>query len=211
MKLLKYLVCLLLITTNIYAFDGNRKGFLLGGGLGIHAIPFKEDVRKGVATSHSVFPVNTEDKRAIAYGASVDLFVGYGISPKTVLFFDNNIALGLSSVSWSDDSLEESDSTYLSSGSSGLLGLQIWDVGCRYYIKDDSSTLFVSAVSGPMRTVGDIGIKRYGPAFGIGVGYEFKKHRNVEFKYHFGKVASKDDSLKYTYNLFQVVFSFLGY
>lgn len=168
----KLIVCSLFITvvTSLLAFDGQRKGFLLGGGIGMSRIDYRQEVE---------YEYNGETEKGKDYsenGIAAEFKIGYGASNKLELYFSHqatyfNLDAGYDSIIIANSASTLAASYFLSSqlddGNwhpsafvSGGLGISNW--GEAY--EEDQETA-------------------EGQSFFVGLGYEFSKHFRVSLNY----------------------------
>lgn len=152
---------MVLSATAVHAFDGNRKGFILGGGIG------------PVVTSYTVevdddFFGNYTTDRESKFGLATDFRIGGGINEKFMLYYANR-------VSWFGVDDEMEDGVTIAHG----IGL----VGLSYYLEAAAPSVYftgtvgISSWSAPFEEDSDTWS---GFGIGGGVGYEFARHWSVE-------------------------------
>lgn len=160
----------LLFTQNLQAFDGNRKGFILGFGAGFSSLTSKIGYE------------NSSNKYTEGYVPFVTNFkIGGGVNEQILIYWS-------SKVNWF--SRDEKDNKTWISGIGTISG--------SYYLKPDIKSFFLSGGIGyasyqaPFETDNQ---EEYtydpGLAFFIGGGYEFAKHFSVETGICYGS-TSKD-------------------
>ncbi|MBP2681377.1 MAG: hypothetical protein H6Q78_1240 [Candidatus Krumholzibacteriota bacterium] len=154
-------VAVTLWATAVHAFDGNRKGFILGGGI----VPAFTSY--SVEVSDDFFGNYTTD-RETKFGLATDFRIGGGITDKVMLYYANK-------VSWFSVDGEMDGSVTIAHG----IGL----IGVSYYLEAAApsvyfvGTLGLSSWSAPFEENSDTWS---GFGVGGGVGYEFAKHWSVE-------------------------------
>lgn len=140
------------------AFDGQRKGFVLGGGLGGGAAHLKQTFSDGQDA--------LEGERD-AYGSLVtDFRIGGAFNNQWMLYYDNQI--------WwfnTENALGNSETF--------IFGIGL--VGLSYYFKTESPSLYAVATIG-IAQFGTSDNYSDSNSFGIsgGLGYEFARHWSIE-------------------------------
>ncbi|MBK7141364.1 MAG: hypothetical protein IPH75_04705 [bacterium] len=190
-KLSNSLVFILLACTTIscmsvsaLAFDGKRKGFVLGGGIGF--APIAHQARTGSQLSswetdnydfdsvviHATYTPFYDPINRVSIAAQIE--IGYGFDEHNILLYREQHAFysyfdvrsqGMSSITWS----------HFYGESAGPL---FSTVGIGYF--------FVSNISSS-ESVGGLGD---GLALSIGIGYEFKRHFACELSFSQGRINS---------------------
>ncbi len=178
-SLLITLLTMLLMATSTYAFDGQRKGFILGGGLGVG--PFadvsidnsdEDDSHAGVAFNLLVGYAWDEQNMivylldAIHYSEDTDFWLGYDAATQ-----------GFGGIGYFHYFGPTGKSAYICGG----LGLQYWEPsGWDWGIFDS----------------------RPDPEAGFGIliggGYEFTRHLQVYSSLSFGRTSEGDDDYNHT-------------
>ncbi|MBP2681376.1 MAG: hypothetical protein H6Q78_1239, partial [Candidatus Krumholzibacteriota bacterium] len=74
------IVAVTLFATSVHAFDGNRKGFILGGGLG----PGWTSYAQGYGDS---FDGEDTSARETKFGLATDFKIGGGINEKIMVYY----------------------------------------------------------------------------------------------------------------------------
>ncbi len=186
------LIAIAVMTTSAEAFNGERKGFLLGFGVGPGWSSFQGDV-EGYETG------DRESKFAIG----TDFKIGAGINDQLLIYYVNRVAWFKSS-SVTSDSLLQEDVTIASS-----VGL----VGISYYFKTEAPAWYV---------VGAIGVSTWSAplesdsetftGFGVtgGIGYEFTKHWSLEATVNWGKPSKTIQATEVEVNAISVLVTFMG-
>ena len=162
----KYIILFILFIifsySKVFCVDGQKKGFIIGGGLGIGLL---------INTSAVIStPYNTEYKEVFL----TDFKIGYAPSNTLQIFFSNKVSwlgvndiIGLYSIGLSQ---------YLSEAETGLFISASFGVG-------------LSLLNAPLLKNIDssIGFGVYG-----GVGYEFSKHSNIEVDFLYSSFTEKN-------------------
>jgi len=165
---LALIACLTLcIATGASAFDGNRKGFILGGGLGLGLTSFTQTVEVyGVSVTS-----DREDKSAIM----TDFKIGFGASDQVLIYWS-------SKVSWFSIENVYGNNVTIANGFGG--------VGVTYYFQPAAPSPYIQGGVGfstwslPFEEGTDTWI---GGGLSLGGGYEFSRHWSVEGDLVFGK------------------------
>lgn len=216
------LLLLTLLITLTSAFDGNRRGFILGGGAGLHLMPCKESISSDSINDiwyrpSSVFPKRYNDEVVPSFGVSTDFILGGGITPQIMVYYENSVSFSFYHLTWEDEPethLNADGEEVLSQsggGSNGIFVNGATMIGGRYYFSPQERSLFVTGSLGTAVTIDPGNFSHIGPGFTLGGGYEFKKHRHVEFKYLHGKTAEKSDEVAHRFNSFQILFTALAF
>ncbi len=159
MKKLFLFSILLLIGTQLFAFDGERKGFILGLGLGGSGYSFTQTIDNGYSSS-------TTDPES-DFGLATDFTIGFAPNNQLELFYS-------SKVTWLEMVNIYNEEVTITSGIAGF--------GISYHFVDSrtwSPNLFVNGSVGfstwtaPFESGSDIWI---GTGFTCGIGFEFIKH-----------------------------------
>jgi len=180
MRKLVLLILIVLITlfliVNAYAFDGKRKGFFLGGGLGPGFTSLKETITySGLFDGESSESSEWESK----FGLVTNFKIGYAPSDIVEIHYTSKVSWFASKIYWWG--LESKDVT-MASGLSAL--------GVTYYFKPEAPCYFItggigfSTLSLPFESHSEIKI---GGGLFAGAGYEFARHFNVELDLIWGK------------------------
>lgn len=167
-----YIAISVLCSSSIFAFDGERQGFILGGGLGGAFVSYTttssylpESVSKDIGAIHSVFKIGYAPSNVfeIYYISKVSWWSGVN----TEGYYDDQLqTLGLAAVGASYHLNNESNEGWFMSGGFGL-----------------SSLLTLSFNSGD----GYSGFGLYG-----GAGYEFIEHWSVQLDLIYSSVSNSD-------------------
>ena len=175
--LILIVLIMLFLITNANAFDGKRKGFFLGGGLGPGFTSLKETITySGLFDGESSESSEWESK----FGLMTYFKIGYAPSDIVEIHYTNKISWFGDKVYFFGDSMGE-DVT-MASGLSTL--------GMTYYFKPEAPSYFItggigfSTLSLPFESHSEIKI---GGGLFAGAGYEFARHFNVELDLIWGK------------------------
>jgi opacity protein-like surface antigen len=183
------LALVVMVATTATAFDGYRKGFILGGGLGFGLTNFSQELNDMSSDSETNLGVGT------------DFVIGGGINEKMMIHW-------VSKVAWTSMENVFGNSVTIASGFGGaaLTGFinevppsLYWTVGLGF-----------TSWSAPFESGSTAS---YG--FGLlgGLGYEFTKHWTVEGGVTYGQPKETEGSLELTTKAlnFTVVVKVLGY
>lgn len=171
----------LAISTPARAFDGNRKGFMLGAGLGLGMTSFTQEVEiTGLGSNKS----DRESKTGLA----TDFRIGAGLSEQFSLYYVNRVA-------WFsiDNAL----------GDKATIANSVGLVGGTYHLKPEGPSFYLNGLIGlsswaaPFESGSDAST---GFGFGLGAGYEFSKHWSVEGNLGFGSPSDESGGVKLTTN-----------
>ncbi len=180
--LLALLVPVFLINaTNAFAWDGKRKGFIIGVGAGGGLASYKPYV---------IFADNetSEGERTSKFAFMSDFKIGFAPSNQVALYW-------MSKVAWFGYTLEYHDQ-FIDIRQSYTIANGIGGVGCAYYFQPEGPSPYVTAGLGfsswdaPFEENSD-GIT--GSGFVLGAGYEFSKHWSLEGNLTWGSPNEKDD------------------
>lgn len=173
-------VCLLLgLSTTALAFDGKRKGFTLGGGLGAGMTSFRQEL--------AVPPRFQLDSETVNKGAMViDFRIGYAPTDQLDLYYIHEVSwFGMTNV------LDETVTIVNSTG--GL--------GATYYLAPRAPSVYLlgliglSMWSAPFESHSDTWT---GFGVGAGVGYEFVPHWALEGSLSYGNPQTSAGPLTLT-------------
>ena len=191
------LTVLIVTATSVYAFDGERKGFILGFGIGPGYTNFSQEING--------LELDSEGKVSIA----TDFKIGYGFNEQFLLYYENRVSwFKMTSVSDCDFAYgfrcAEEDVT-IAHG----IGL----VGMSYYFQTEAPSFYilgsvgVSTWSAPFETNSDTSV-----GFGIsgGGGYEFTKHWSIEGTLNYGNPSTVQYGFDATTKVFSALFTITG-
>lgn len=190
------LVCILVlgIASNASAWDKERRGFILGIGMGPGYSSYT-DTRD--SSGQEIFSAN-ESKFAFLS----DFKIGYAPNNKLMVYW-------LSKVAWfgKNDSTTDYQDNTIASGVGGL--------GISYFLKPQAPSLFVTAGAG--FSAWSIPFEGTDPWTGIGfawgLGYEFSTNWNVEANVVLGKPKDEVGNIKSSASVFSfgLAFNVIGY
>ncbi len=194
-KVLGVLVgCIVLsVATNVLAWDGQRKGFILGGGLGLGMTSFTQTLEfMGMSETSP-----REDK----FGFQTDFKIGYAPTDLLQIYY-------VSKVSWFELKNVFGDEVTITSGLGGA--------GVSYYLQPEAPSAFFTGGIGI--ATWDLPFEERADAwagFGLyaGAGYEFTRYWNVEFDFVWGNPSEEVSGLKASTNALSLMFTInvLGY
>jgi len=171
------LLLLCLFTGSASGFDGQRKGFILGGGVGLGMTSVKQSIDDGVSVTTG------ESETKFAFGT--DFRIGWGIDSLWEVFYFNDL-------SWFTAENIFGNKITFATGVGGI--------GVRRYFGPPGAAPFVTAGVG--LSTWDTPFEEGGKAWwGVGVmaggGYEFSPHWSVEANLSYGE--PKEDELNLTF------------
>lgn len=184
---LYFLSCL---CTYGFAFNGKRKGFILGGGLGTGLTSFTQTVE--------IMNVETTSDRENRLPLVTSFVIGAGINNKFMLYYYNK-------VSWFSIENVLGDDVVISSGVGGL--------GITYYLEPKAPSVFIvggagaSSWSAPFESDTDYW---WGPGFMLGAGYEFSPHWSIEADVALGWPSYEEGGTAARSNVFSLMVAFNG-
>ena len=149
-----------------FAFDGNRKGFLLGGGLGLGVDTYTQELSDGIDTVKS--------DRLTDFSIGTDFKIGGGVSEQLFLYFHNQSA-------WFSIDNIFNDTVTIQSGVAG--------VGMTWFTSPEPRGFFLTATVGaaywdtPFESDSDA-LTSLGAI--LGIGREFAPHWSVDASVLFG-------------------------
>lgn len=157
---------MLISAASSLAFDGQRKGFILGGGIGFGMASYTQTVNDETS--------DRENKGAVI----TDFKIGFAANEQTEIYYT-------SKVSWFSLKNVFDETVTIANG--------IGAVGVSYSLKTYAPTWFLTGGLGlsswdaPFESNSDAWI-----GFGLfaGAGYEFSKHYGVEFDILYGKPST---------------------
>ena len=166
-----------------FAGDGSRKGFAVGGGLGL-----------GYQNANVTLTGVPKDGDDHYFAFGTDIRIGYGVSEETIVYFDNKN-------SWfSFDGGSSIDKDMASFGIAGI--------GASYYFDPGpGQTSYVLGSIGLAYWLwpGDGGVEATGVGFSVGFGAEFAPHWSVEATVGWGNPSEGEFDSKGTQVLVTLV------
>jgi hypothetical protein len=176
-KVLLVLVLSCFWVSALWGFDGQRKGFIVGGGIGLGSTSFKEKISSPLGTS--------ETDWTSEFAFMTDFKIGYGFTNQLELFYSDK-------GSWFD---------YF--GSVALNGLGMASVN--YYLRPEGPTFYLGGGVGfstftlPFENNSDVEL---GFGFYAGGGYEFTRHFAIQLDFMYGSPQDKSGGFEYTFTGF---------
>jgi hypothetical protein len=171
------LALITMTATPALGFDGKRKGFILGGGLGFGMTSFSQTLEFGGLKETS----DTENKGAFA----TDFKIGFASDEQLEIYY-------ASKVTWFSITNVYDEDVIVANGLNA--------VGVTYNLKPTSPTYFVTG--GIALATWDLPFENPAPDtwFGFGLyaggGYEFAKHYSVELDLLYGNPGDSEAGLK---------------
>jgi len=154
---------LIFLSANANAFDGKRKGFILGGGIGPGFTTFKEEIE--------FFWLKIESERLNKAAIMTDFKIGYAPSDFWEIYYTNK-------VSWFWITGDSEDKVTIANGLAAL--------GATYYFKPEAPSPFIAGGVGVTAWSAifesDPGTE-YGAGLFAGAGYEFARHFSMELDF----------------------------
>ncbi len=175
---LSSLIILLLLAASSKAFDGKRKGFILGGGLGVGP--------------YARVSVNGADGNWDHTGLGFNLLIGYAWDERNMLVYLRDIVLYLRDIE-----------TGLGA-STDLQALGFLGVGYFHYFGPVGRSAYFCVGLGHQDGFSEFAEHTYshsGLGFLVGGGYEFARHIQAHASASFGRTEGPDDD----YNHMQIV------
>ncbi len=178
-------IFLLALATSVSAFDGNRKGFVLGGGLG-----FGPSAKVTV----SVGSISASDENS---GLAIDFLIGYAWDEQNMIVFLRD------GIIYSEE-MSHSTTISIVQGFSGI--------GYFHYFGEVGKSFFITGGLGLQDwTSLDENYSSPDPGVGLllGGGYEFTRHLQVYSSLSFGKTS--EGSFKNDHSQFIIVISAVAF
>jgi hypothetical protein len=171
------LITILFLVANANAFNGKRKGFIIGGGLGAGFTTFKETV------TSDWLGILEESQRENKFALATNFKIGYAPSDFLEIFFTVKDSWFSSKVYFFGES----------AGEDVIMASGFWGPGVTYYFNPEAPSYFitggvgVSTLSLPFESHSEI---KFGGGVYAGAGYEFRDHFYVELDLGYGKPSS---------------------
>ncbi len=203
--LLSLLVPVLLINAaSAFAWDGKRKGFVLGAGAGGGLASYKFYYTSSGFRSNET----TENERESKFALMTDFKIGYAPSNQVAIFWMSKVAWFGYSFEYRDEFINLSESYTITNGIGG--------VAVAYYFNPEGPSPYLTGGLGfstwdaPFEEDSD-GIS--GSGFALGAGYEFSKHWSLEGNLTWGSPNEEDqgDELGVKTLAVRVTVNVLGY
>jgi len=191
------LTAVIVTATSVCAFNGERKGFVLGFGIGPGYTNFSQELG-GIES-------DSEGKASIV----TDFKIGGGFNEQFLLYYENRLSwfkLTVVDEVYYDPFADEVTFTETDVTIAHGIGL----VGMSYYFKTEAPSFYVlgsvgvSSWSAPFETNSDMWV-----GFGIsaGVGYEFAKHWAIEGTLNYGNPSTDQFTSDATTTAFSALFT----
>ncbi|MFH2048728.1 MAG: hypothetical protein ABIJ12_04705 [bacterium] len=158
-------VLLFILTSTSYSFDGQRKGFVLGGGLGICAVSHW-------SVNVDFYDLDVADANEERVGLGLHILIGGSFDEHNMLIYESNVS------GFNSELLNES----IGQGFSGAA----W----YHYFSSAGNSAFTALGLGFYQfKVGDYDATNPGGALLLGAGYEFSRHWQIGAYLTFGKTT----------------------
>ncbi len=168
---------LLFIASSVSAFDGMRRGFVIGGGIG-----FSADSK----WSTKVLGFNIEESGS---GSAGNFLIGYGWDEYNMIVADANVAIYKTSLFEPED---------ITQGFSGVA----W---YRYFGEKGSAFFTALGLGQYVFEVSNLGSNVEGLGFLLGAGYEFSPHFQAAFYFNSGQ--TKDGGFDFEHTSLNIIVS----
>jgi hypothetical protein len=193
-----FTLVLLCLVTSAQAFDGKRKGFILGGGAGLGHTSFTQEIGQAYPGYHESYESDRENKAAVM----TDFKIGYAWDDSWAVYYTSKVSwFGIENIYGQDvtiaNGLGAAAVTYWfkpqtpSGFVAGGLGYSTWSLP----FEDNSSDTW------------------FGAGLFMGGGYEFSKHWSVEGYLAWGKPKDTESGIEVSSNTFSIMLTVnvLGY
>ena len=169
-KFLLVLVLFLFVTSTVWGFNGMRKGFILGGGLGLGMTSYQEEL--------SGYKFDRVNRFAIM----TDFKIGYAPNQQWEIYYSDKS-------SWFD----AGSVIALHGVGTAAVNYYVKPLAPTFYL---SGGLGFATISTPFEDNSDTDI---GLGMFAGAGYEFAKHFAVQFDFMFGMPQESSSGVDYTF------------
>ena len=182
---------MLLTAANASAFDGQRKGFILGFGLGPGMDMHKQNASVSVL-GISLLDQDFVDESKFAF--ATDFRLGYAPNNQLIIYYDNK-------VSWFKADWGEEMAVNISTGSVNIMGYSdvmvlsgLTGFGVSYFLAPQAPSPFFTGGLGlaSSMTFESGTSARIGFGFFVGGGYEFAPHWFAEGNISYGSAAKSE-------------------
>lgn len=174
----------LLIISNVFGFDGKRKGFLLGFGLGYSNVSYKQTIE----AYNEDFTSPTETEAAFA----TDFKIGFAPNESFEIYYSSKVAwFSIENIYENDVSISDGVGT-ISVSYFTASGLKTPGWVASPFV---SAGFGFSAWSTPSEKNSD---SWTGSGFFVGGGYEFAKHYRLELNYFSNNPSIEEDGYTFT-------------
>ncbi|MBN2829449.1 MAG: hypothetical protein JXR56_03895 [Candidatus Cloacimonetes bacterium] len=192
-------ILILIVTmTTLFAFDGKKKGFLLGFGVGAAGVSYSQTI-EGEGDS---ITSDTEEKGAFA----TDFKIGYAPSNNLEIYYTNQVA-------WFTMHNALDDDTTIVDG--------VTAVGASYFLSQSPTdptfkpSPFISFGLGlsSWSSMNNDGNAWTGVGYFLGVGYEFSKHNRISLNLFGNNPSIEESGVTFTTNskAFLLTYSLMAY
>jgi opacity protein-like surface antigen len=184
---------LMTVSTAGHAFDGQRKGFILGFGAG----PSMTSFTQTISYDGDSYTSDRENK----IGAATDFKIGAGLNEQFLIYYVNRMTW------FSLDNII---------GESVIIGNSVGLLGVSYYLQETSPSPYILGLVGmstwdaPFESDSDAWI---GFGIGAGFGYEFSPHWSFEGTINYGNPGKEEGGLEVSSSAFSIcaTINFLAY
>jgi len=183
---------MLFAVTEARAWDGQRKGFIFGGGMGLGVINITDTLSEdfGAITVSHTFASETQ------FAFIDDMRIGYAPTNKLMVY-----AFGTDSwFTFKEKVFNVITGQESYTGGSWSTVSSLTGIGVSYYLKPEAPSWMFSGGLGiaQLKAYGNTAPSgNYsGGGFMLGAGYEFRKYWSVEFNLIYGEPASTDNGVK---------------
>ena len=191
-KILVFLAAVSLLSTSSWAFNGVRKGFVLGGGLG-----FSPAAKWSVDDYYMGMQLDTSETKA---GVGLNLLVGYAWDEHNMIVYEGNVA-GYKSDFFSDFPLDPRDRT----ATQGFNGAAWY----HYYGPTGRSFFTAVGLGFYYFKVEDFEENDAGGALLLGAGYEFTRH--LQFGVYLSGGRTSSDGVDFEHGHISVLMSAIAF
>ncbi len=185
-KVLPVLILSLLVSGTVWGFDGQRKGFIVGGGLGLGATTYKQKQDSFLGS------IETDWKNK--FGFMTDFKIGYAPTQQLEIFYSDK-------GSWFDYD-----------GEIALTGLGA--AGVNYYLRPEGPTFYLGGgvgistfITSPLKSNTDTDL---GFGFYVGAGYELVRHFAIQLDFMYGIPQESSGGFKNTFTGFTPRITVIG-
>ena len=180
------------VSTPGHAFDGKRKGFILGFGFGPSVTSFTQTLTGKVMNPETMnyesFDITSDRTNHVSL--ATDFRIGMGLSEKLLLYYAERST-------WF--SIPVLDGTSIIANSVG-------GFGASYYLSETCPSIYIHGIVGfstwaPLKSLGD---SWAGFGVGAGVGYEFSSNWSFEGSINYGNPSKEEGGIEGTTNALSI-------